>query len=378
MSPRQVANPVFEPGHGFVGDASPRLRFVRDGKAKEGTLPRLGDGTLLRVDLELEASLDEAGQVHHDPVAGLFAADVDVAVVRVAYEAVATTFKFAIQFVQHEIREQRRERPPLRGPLPAGLEQPVVERTSRQVAPDKPEHPPIRNARRHSGHKFVVINSVEKLRQIYIDNKLIAFGDIGLRLRHRLLGRATRPEAVAVLAERRVPQRLEPLQHRLLDHTVDHGWNAEVACPAGRLRDLHPTHRLRLVATLEQLIFDLWPARFEEARKLSDGDAVDAGRSPVAHHRTQRCFYVIWFTDCLHQIRRGCRAFGFGHRRGHFDLSRGRAQGFTPARRRQVQCELEWRSRCGHEISELLALSFNPLRGPFGPSAAEAAYYALC
>jgi len=29
-------------------------------------------------------------------------------------------------------------------------------------------------------------------------------------------------------------------------------------------------------------------------------------------------------------------------------------------------------------MSELLALSFNPLRGPFGPSATEAAYYALC
>jgi hypothetical protein len=225
---------------------------------------------------------------------------------------------------------------------------------------------------------FVVINSVEKFRQIYIDDEPIAVGDIGLRLRHRLLGRAPRPEAVAVLAERRVPQRLKPLQHRLLNHAVDHGWNAEVACPAGRLRDLHPTHRLRLVATLEQLIFDPRPARFEEARKLSDGDAVDTGRSLVAHHRTQRRFYVVGITDCLHQICRGCRAFGFGRRRDHFDLSHDRARGFTPARYRQVQCELEWRSRCGHEMSELLALSFNPLRGPFGPSVAEATYYALC
>src|SRR5215212_10628599 len=110
MPPRQVADPVLEPGHRLVGDASPRLRFVRDGEAKERTLPRPGDGTLLRVDLELEASLDEAGQARHDPVAGLFAADVDVTVVRVAHEPVATTLKFAIQFVPHEIRKQRRER----------------------------------------------------------------------------------------------------------------------------------------------------------------------------------------------------------------------------------------------------------------------------
>jgi hypothetical protein len=98
-----------------------------DGKAKERPLPRPGDGTLLRVDLKLEASLDEAGQARHDPVAGPFAADIDVAVVpgvslasakltetlgRVTHEVVATTFKFAIQFVQHEVRKQRRERAP--------------------------------------------------------------------------------------------------------------------------------------------------------------------------------------------------------------------------------------------------------------------------
>ena len=153
----------------------------------------------------------------------------------------------------------------------------------------------------NSCHEFIVINPVEKFRQVDIDDEPIAFDDIGLRLRHRLLGRAPRPEAVAVLAERRVPQRLKPLEHRLLDHAVDHGWNAEVACPAGRFRDLHPTHRLRLVAPLEQLFFDLRPARFQDARELSHGNPVDA-RSPfVAHHRTQRRFYVLRITDCLHR-----------------------------------------------------------------------------
>jgi hypothetical protein len=177
---------------------------------------------------------------------------------------VATTFKFAVQLVQHEIRKQRRERAALRGALPAGLEQPVVKHTGRQVASDEPKHPPVLDACRHSGHEFVVIDPVEKFRQVYIDNELIAFGDISLRLCHRLLGRASRPEAVTMLAERRIPQRLKPLENRLLDYTIDYGWNAEVACPAGRLRDLHPTHRLRLVASLEQLVFDLRPARFED------------------------------------------------------------------------------------------------------------------
>jgi Transposase, Mutator family len=70
-------------------------------------------------------------------------------------------------------------------------------------------------------HQSVVINPVEKLRQIQIDNEPIALGDISLRLRHRLVSRTIRSKAVTMLAECRVPQRLEPLQHRLLDHAID-------------------------------------------------------------------------------------------------------------------------------------------------------------
>ena len=62
----------------------------------------------------------------------------------------------------------------------------------------------------------------------------------------------------------------------------------------------------------------------------------------------------------LHQIDRSRWAFGFGPRRGHFDLSHVPA---GPARYRQVQHQLDWRSRCGHETRELLALSFNPFSG---------------
>ena len=110
------------PGYSLIGDASPRLWFVRDREAKERPLPRPGDGALLRIDPELETSLDEAGQACHDPVAGLSTADIDVAVIRISHESVATTLKFAIQFIQHEIREQGGERAALRGPFPTFLE----------------------------------------------------------------------------------------------------------------------------------------------------------------------------------------------------------------------------------------------------------------
>src|ERR1700736_1306158 len=122
MPPGQFAHPIFEPGHSLVGDASPERRVILDREAEERPVPRSGDGTLLRVDLQLEASFDEAGQARHDPPAGLFAADVDVTVIRVSHEPVAAALKLAIQFIQHEIREQGGGRPALGGPFPPFLE----------------------------------------------------------------------------------------------------------------------------------------------------------------------------------------------------------------------------------------------------------------
>src|SRR5947207_12654571 len=59
----------------------------------------------------------------------------------------------------------------------------------------------------------------------------------------------------------------------------------------------------------------------------------------------------------------GRRAFPFGGRRDGFDLLPIQARGFTSAGHRQVQLELVWRSRCRHEMSDLLTLSFNPSSG---------------
>src|SRR4051812_11246509 len=329
MPARQFAKPVFEPDHGLVGDAPPEAWAILDREAKERPVPRSGDGTLLRIDLQFESPFDEAGQARHDPSASLFTADVDVTVIRVPHESVAATLKLAIQLIQHEVREQGRERTTLRCPLPAFLEQPAVKHTGPQVSPDEPENPPVRDPRRHRGHQPVVVDPVEKFGQVDIDDKLVALDDVDLCLRHRLVGGAAGPEAVAVLAECRVPLRLEPLQNRLLDHAIDYGWDAKVARSAGRLRDLHPTYRLRLIAPLEQLIFDLRPARFKDARQLVDGDTVDAGRALIAHRCTQCRFYVVRITYRLHEVRCGCRVFEFGHRRDCFDLLPIQALGFT-------------------------------------------------
>src|SRR5205814_6432573 len=52
MPPRQFANSVFEPDHGLVGNAPSVRRVILDREAEERPVPRSGDGTLLRVDLQ--------------------------------------------------------------------------------------------------------------------------------------------------------------------------------------------------------------------------------------------------------------------------------------------------------------------------------------
>jgi hypothetical protein len=70
MSPRQLAHPVFEPDDGLFGDASSELRFAPHSEAEERPVLRSGNGTVLCLDLKLDATFDEAGQGLHDPPAG--------------------------------------------------------------------------------------------------------------------------------------------------------------------------------------------------------------------------------------------------------------------------------------------------------------------
>jgi len=64
-----------------------------------------------RVEPELEAPGEEACDARHHPFAGTATAHVDVAVIGIAHEAVAAAFQLPVQFIKHQVRQQRREHP---------------------------------------------------------------------------------------------------------------------------------------------------------------------------------------------------------------------------------------------------------------------------
>jgi hypothetical protein len=66
------------------------------------------------------------------------------------------------------------------------------------------------------------------------------------------MGALARAETEARCREGRIDDRFQDLQNRLLNKTVDHGWNAELAGSTAGLGDFHPAHGFGLVAAVDQ------------------------------------------------------------------------------------------------------------------------------
>jgi hypothetical protein len=107
----------------------------------------------------------------------------------------------------------------------------------------------------------------------------------------------------------------------------------------------------------------------EVARQLADGHPVDARATFVRLDSLQCPLQVVALTDLLHQPLSARRALGCGLRRARFGPFGRGSSGFTLCIPVKGQLELDLLPPCAHEFSDLLALPFNPLRGPFGPSA---------
>src|ERR1039457_4342934 len=173
--------------------------------------------------------------------------------------------------------------PPCGVPSSAGLTSPFSysgsqERTNQSQQPLIAD--PFGNLREQS----VVIEPVEKFLEIQIHPPAVAFGLILLRLFHRLMCRSLGPKPIAVFGERSVPAPLQRLHHRLLDESIQHRRNAQLAHPAVRLRDFHPFHRFWSIRSAEELFPDGWPVLFQVSRQLLDGHPVDAWTAFVGLH----------------------------------------------------------------------------------------------
>ena len=91
------------------------------------------------------------------------------------------------------------------------MDQAVFHHPGIEKRPDELEHAFIGYPYGDSCHQPIVIDPVEKLFEIDVNHGAVALGHKALRLGHRLMGGASRPEAVTVLRKRRIPTLLENL-----------------------------------------------------------------------------------------------------------------------------------------------------------------------
>ena len=227
--------------------------------------------------------------------------------------------------------------PPCGGPFVHRANQAVFHHPGLQEGPDELEHPLVGQPRGDPRHQHIVIDPVEKFFEIEVNHDAVALGNVALRLGHRLVGGASRSEAVTVLGKRWVPTRLKDLQQGLLDQSVDDARHAELSDPALRLGDLDPLDRLRLVGSVKQSRPNAWPVLTQVVRGVVDGHPIHAGTTLVPSNAFPRSFEVLSVAHLLHQILCCCRAFGCGLRHGWFGPLATADGGFTPVSRFQGQ-----------------------------------------
>src|SRR5260221_2277975 len=110
-APRQLPNSRLEAGDRLRRNAPPWLSSARVAEAQELADVRFGNRALCLVELLLEAPGQETFDACHHPFSRALTAHIDVAIIGVAHEAVTAFLQFLIQHIQHQVRQQRRERP---------------------------------------------------------------------------------------------------------------------------------------------------------------------------------------------------------------------------------------------------------------------------
>src|SRR5262249_25256208 len=326
---RDFPDSLLKPIQGLGRNDALDLRTRCEAEPEKLSLLRSRHRALRLIHLELELLRDELRNALHHPLPRPLAANVDITVVRVSNEAMASALQSPVEFIEHEVAEQWRKWASLRSPFHARADQPTLHHPGIQECPDEFQQPLVLDPFGDLTHQFVVVDSIEKFLQIKIHAPAVAFGDILLRLCHRLMSRPSRPEPVAVIGKRPVPPPLQNLHHRLLDKSIQHGRNAKLSHSSVRLGDFYPPHRLRFIGPVYQLFPVAWPMLLQVILDSAHPHPI-APRTPfIGLHLPQCCLQVFSLTCFLHQSIRSSWAFGSTRHPGRFSLFPPRISGFT-------------------------------------------------
>ena len=195
-----------------------------------------------------------------------------------------------------------------------------------QIRPDQPDHAGVIDVFPETVDQDVMIDPVKELRQVNVDYDSPARLDVRLRGQHRIMRTPARPEAVAVLAESGVKQWLQHLEQCLLDQSIRHRRDAQLALASVRFPDRYPSYRAGPLRPCQQTFANRRPFGLQQSGRLVNVQSVHPCRSLVGTHPLERLPQVL---SCQRrrQQRRPC-APGFMTRAAGF-VADGYARSFT-------------------------------------------------
>jgi hypothetical protein len=168
---------------------------------------------------------------------------------------------------------------------------------------DQTDNTGVRDFLAQTVDQEVVVHPVEELLQVHIDHDPPPGLHERLRRQDGIVRASARTEAVAVLAEDRIKDRLQHLQERLLDQAVQHRGDAKLSFAAPRLRDHHTTHRLWPIRPLQQAVADSRPLGAQQLGRLVNVQSVHTCRTLVGAHLLQGSLKVLSRQNCSQQSR---------------------------------------------------------------------------
>jgi hypothetical protein len=85
-------------------DAPLRFLVVAEAEPQELSLDWSSHCTLGLIDLELQSACKKTSDICHHSLSRPSAADVDVAVIRIPYEAMLAPFELTVEFIEYDVR----------------------------------------------------------------------------------------------------------------------------------------------------------------------------------------------------------------------------------------------------------------------------------
>lgn len=156
---RQVPYSALEFGHSvWVPLNAPTSKS----ESKELAVCNLDDLAFGVVDDQLQTGLQVSADTMQYSIARARGLDQDGEVIRVSGKLVVAFLKFFIEWVQHNVRQQRGQRTALWDTFPALFEELVIDKPSSQIALDQPEETLVVNLAAQQCHEQVMINTIKE------------------------------------------------------------------------------------------------------------------------------------------------------------------------------------------------------------------------